>query len=410
MAEAQNKLGELFVDIGSSGLGKLVKGLNSLSASFLLTKKGAENFIKPIQSMNTNAMQSVIGYDKLNAVTGISITKLQELSKWAQLNNVDFGQFMGQVQGLQNQILQIQTGQGGKMNGLALLGIDPRSLDATKPLEALDKIRSRVMQLKDPAMASYALNMLGLSQDLIYAWRQGNEQLDKRLLLNERQMDNLRDQQGAWNSLKVTWTSAMEKFLSEQTWLNKLLKQCTEWLTQISTKALDMSKQKWFGEALEDVKFLGKELKLIWTFLEKIHDAIAAFGRFLGENMVDDSFLATASQLKGGPILRYKIYKEEQERQKKYIENYRQTLPKQTAANKVGAQPVIQSMGNPTIPKQIEEYNLPPLPATTNNSVNLQVTQNITAPDPTTAAQKSNEMLHEQINTQLAEYNNQWGI
>ena len=31
---AQNKLGELFIDFGSSGLGTLLKGLNSVSASF----------------------------------------------------------------------------------------------------------------------------------------------------------------------------------------------------------------------------------------------------------------------------------------------------------------------------------------------------------------------------------------
>jgi hypothetical protein len=41
---AQSKLGELFVDIGSSGLGTLVKGLNTLSTSFLVTKKIRNKF------------------------------------------------------------------------------------------------------------------------------------------------------------------------------------------------------------------------------------------------------------------------------------------------------------------------------------------------------------------------------
>ena len=40
---AQNKLGELFVDIGVGGLGKTLKALNSVSASFLLTARRCGN-------------------------------------------------------------------------------------------------------------------------------------------------------------------------------------------------------------------------------------------------------------------------------------------------------------------------------------------------------------------------------
>ena len=39
---ASHELGNLFVDIGSSGLGSLLKGLNSLSATFMLTKNAAQ--------------------------------------------------------------------------------------------------------------------------------------------------------------------------------------------------------------------------------------------------------------------------------------------------------------------------------------------------------------------------------
>lgn len=53
---AKNEAGQLFLDFGATGLGKLVKGLNSLSASFLLTKNGAEQALKPIISMSQNAV------------------------------------------------------------------------------------------------------------------------------------------------------------------------------------------------------------------------------------------------------------------------------------------------------------------------------------------------------------------
>ena len=52
---AKSEVGQLFLDFGATGLGKLVKGLNSLSASFLLAKNGAEQALKPIISMPQNA-------------------------------------------------------------------------------------------------------------------------------------------------------------------------------------------------------------------------------------------------------------------------------------------------------------------------------------------------------------------
>lgn len=426
MAEqAQNKLGELFVDIGQSGLGTLVKGLNTLSASFLLGKKGAQEFLKPITSLNKNAMNSVIGYDKLNAVTGISVTKLQELSKWAQLNNVDFGMVAGQIQNLQSKILQIQTGQGGQVNGLSLLGIDPRSLNANDPLKALDVIKQRVMSLQDPATAAYALDMLGLSRDLVYVWKQGNDQLDQRLLLSAQDMENLRTQQELWNSLKVSAASALEKILAKQTWLNDLLQKGTEWLNQLGVTATNLDKQPWFPELKDSLKWIWNILKSIVKALGWLHEGAGKLGSWLGGQQVNDDTLTQMSQLQGDPLTRYKIVKKAQKQQEDYINKAKKQAEKQ--ANKqvknvqqqpVLKQPTMQPMANPlnvsanpeistavltpTQKSSLGSFTLPAAP-NRNITVNTQVTQNITAPDPATAADMSGERIKEQQN-QLLEY------
>lgn len=414
MAEqAQNKLGELFVDIGSTGIGKLVKGLNSISASFLLGKKGAEEFLKPISNINKTALNTVIGYDKLNAVTGLPVSTLQQLDKWTKLNNVDFGQFMGQIQTLQQKIIQIQAGQGGNINGLALLGIDPRSLDFRNPLQALDVIRKKVQQLNDPATAAYALQMLGLSQDLLYIWQQGNRALDKRLLLNEQEMEQARVQKGLWNSLQVTWDTALQKILLKQTWLNDLLKNCTEWLNRVSVTAISLDKTEWFPDLIEALEWIWDILKKIVGALGKLHEAAGAFGRWFGDQMIDTSMLAMGSQLKGGPILRYKIIKEERERQDQYIKKLREQMPEKTKSKTGGTsiskggykiQPIVNPVNN-----DLSSFDLPPvpiMPASNHNNVNLNVTQNITTPDPYTAADKSIEYLKQQNINQILELQN----
>ena len=98
---ASHELGNLFVDIGSSGLGTLLKGLNSLSATFMLTKNAAQQFTKPIMDMSKNAGQGLVGLQKINAVTGLTIEQLQELQLWAKANSVDFGNYISQISNFQ---------------------------------------------------------------------------------------------------------------------------------------------------------------------------------------------------------------------------------------------------------------------------------------------------------------------
>lgn len=214
-------IGELFVEFGSTGLGELLKGLNGIKAQFLLSKAAAEQFTKPLINMSKNAAGGVTALTKLNAVTGMSIRQLQELQVWTKLNNVSFGEMMGQIEGLQNNLLEIAMGRGN-VRGFALLGLDPRQMDYRKPLEAFTKIRERVQQL-DEATGALALKELGFSQDLLYAFKQQNNAFDERLLLNEKETQSLTEQQAAWNRLSATWQVTQDKFIAQQKWIIDLL-------------------------------------------------------------------------------------------------------------------------------------------------------------------------------------------
>lgn len=220
---AQNTLGQLFVQLGFKGLPNMMKGLNGLSVQFLLTKNAAQQAIKPILNMSQNAANSVTGWEKLHAVTGIAVKDIQDLSRFAKLNNIEFSSFFGQIQNVQQKLVQMRlTGRTEGLEGFTLLGLNPRNFDYKKPMEMLEAIKKRVQQV-DEATGAGALRLLGLNEQLLYVWKQQNTNYDERLNLNNEEINNLKEQQSAWNSLKVTWEAAQQKFISNQSWINWLL-------------------------------------------------------------------------------------------------------------------------------------------------------------------------------------------
>lgn len=221
---ASHELGNLFVDIGSSGLGTLLKGLNSLSATFMLTKNAAQQFTKPIMDMSKNAGQGLVGLQKINAVTGLTIEQLQELQLWAKANSVDFGNYISQISNFQQNLLDIAFGRGN-VSGLTILGLNPHDMDYRKPIEALEKIKKRVLEV-DEATGAWALKELGLNAELLYQWKRKEVQINKNLILNKQEQQSISDQNDAWQKLGATWEAATTKLIAKlpiiATWLNKI--------------------------------------------------------------------------------------------------------------------------------------------------------------------------------------------
>lgn len=399
---AQNKLGELFVEFGAKGLPSLLKGLNSLSASFLLNKNAATEAVKPITDLSKKAAANITSFDKFNAVTGLSIKQLQQLDIWAKLNNIDFGEFIGQIQGLQQNLLNIKMGTGGNIKGFALLGLDPREMSYKKPLEALELIRKRVQQV-DEVQGNYALQQLGLSEQLLYAWKQQNNEIDKRLLLSDKEIEQLKAQQTGWNKLNVTVSNAQQKFISDLSSLSIGLENLATSLVWLAT----------VGKVLNQV-FLGIDSGLAWA------------GRTFGE--WKESTFNGKSQLK-----KREMTKEQQE-------IYEQKLKESGSIYKgfdiidrsidslssliisgAGLKNSFENVGtNINTPPWDKNVNInpanisPPLPNMSNGNVtNITVTvdnkQNITTSDPIEAGRQAERGLNSTIqNTLTQQY--QYGL
>lgn len=420
-----NKLGELFVEFGAKGAPSLLKTLNSISASFLLTKNAATQALKPITELSKQSAAKITGFDKFNAITGLTIKQLQQLDMWTKLNNVDFHAFMGQIHGLQQNLLDIQTGKGGNINGFALLGLDPRSMSYKKPLEALEQIRKRVQQV-DEATGVYALRQLGLSEQLLYAWRQENNQIDKRLLLNDKEIASLKEQQKSWNILGVTISNTFQKAIAGATNLKGVLKDLTTFV-------------RWVGNTFS---FLLLTVNGLWGLKEKV---IGAAGENFGESLAQEHY--ESLERNGKSVVKNKRENMTPEQQKRYDEAMarsdllKEETPEQIEARKrqnianaamdglqevlndykelfkVAAPPQnysnmvdnISPMGgmSPGLPT-------PPPPVTnesyTTNIINVDNKQYITTPDTTEAARLSNHGIGSTVQEAVFNRQNQFGI
>lgn len=400
--QAQQGIGELFVEFGAKGLPSLLKGLNSLSASFLLNKNAATEAVKPITDLSKKAAANITSFDKFNAITGLSIRQLQQLDTWAKLNNTDFGDFIGQIQGLQQNLLNIRMGTGGNIKGFALLGLDPREMSYKKPLEALELIRERVQQV-DEVQGNYALQQLALSEQLLYAWKQQNNEIDKRLLLSDKEIENLKAQQTGWNKLNVTVTNAQQKFISDLSALSIGLENLAESLVFLAN----------LGQVFNQV-FLG------------IDRNIASFGRTFGE--WKESTFNGKSQLKKRKMTteQQQIYEQKLKESGSIYKGFDiKERSIDSLANLIitgaGLKSSIENIGtNINTPPWEKNVNInpanisPPLPNMSNGNVtNITVTvdnkQNITTSDPIEAARLSNQGIGSTVQ-QAFNAQNQFGL
>lgn len=209
-AQAQNKLGELFVDIGVGGLGKTLKALNSVSASFLLTKNAATQAVTPLLNMTKEGASLATALSKVSAETGLAQTKLLALKRFSDLNNVSFETLAGTIEGLQQKILGAKMGTDmAAVNAFQLLELDPTKLSEKDPIKAFDEIKARVQTLS-PEVQTMALNLLGMNKELTYVYKQLNGSLEDNLnniqntyKTSDEQLRNLEQQQKKFNEIKV---------------------------------------------------------------------------------------------------------------------------------------------------------------------------------------------------------------
>lgn len=203
---AQNKLGELFVDIGVGGVGKTLKSLNSISASFLLTKNAAMQAVKPFINIGKEAMNSAVGIGKMAAALGTTTINAQKLQYY--LNKYDSEGLEGSVASLQNIFTKLKAGYGG-LDGQMAMSMGQLGLDWQKYSGSFEDTLQFIQDVKDRFQQGgfseneklMHLQNLGL-QEWKYLFEKKDFDINESLRISDETFKNLQETSESINELK----------------------------------------------------------------------------------------------------------------------------------------------------------------------------------------------------------------
>lgn len=215
---AQNKLGELFVDIGVGGAGKTIKTLNSISASFLMTKNAAVQLAKPIINVGKQAMNSAVDIGKLGASFGTTLLEAQKFTYYLKEHNLSTG-LLNNISGIQDKLTRAKLGYGS-LDGQMLMSMNRLGLDWMKydgsTQSMLQYVKDVQTALAQSGMSIQEQKMhlqnLGLSDsDWLYAFQRGDFDLSKATGISDEYIQSLIDTQEAFNKLGNTFDAFKKK-------------------------------------------------------------------------------------------------------------------------------------------------------------------------------------------------------
>lgn len=175
---AQNKLGELFVEVGTKGLPSLLKNLNSISASFLLGKNAATQFADTLTKPFKEAGNTAVGIGKMANALGATNREYQKLATYVKSKNVSEG-ILGDVERFNDIFTKLHAGQGGLPEGVvgefANLGLSPKDYlgDYESTVKLLNDIRDRTNGLTKQER-NLAFSNLGMSSEWGYLFDRGD--------------------------------------------------------------------------------------------------------------------------------------------------------------------------------------------------------------------------------------------
>lgn len=276
---AQNKLGQLYVDLGLNGLGGMLNGLNKVSAQFLLTKNAAQQFIRPIVSTIDSAGKSAIEFKKLSIALGTTEENIMSMHYWLKQHGMsDFilsdmekitKSYAAFYQGIQN--LPDTFVQGLQKIGLNALNYTD-SFESM--LQLIEDVRQNIQNLP-AAEQRNILSMLGLSEDFLYAFEKLKTSSFKDMpnILSKEDVDNAIKAEEAMLKLRIDVEQKLMKVIADNVPLIvdaiQMFTQAVDFLFKGAGgfarkwKQLDENNKKWSRGEITYEEMLDKNLRVI---------------------------------------------------------------------------------------------------------------------------------------------------
>lgn len=228
---AKNEMGKLFVDIGVGGVGKALKSLNSVSASFLLGKNAAMQFAQTISQPFKEAGKGAIEIGKMSNALATTSLEFQKLSMYLKNHGLSDA-LLGDVSKLQQTFYDLSQGftnlSGSMAVGLAQAGLNAQDYkgtfqDTMRMLDDLQKATANMSLEK----RNQILSQIGISSDWGYLWDQGGRAGDY-LTIPDADVKKLQSMQEAINKAQQSLETLMQTYLAK---MAPAIEKIANWIT-----------------------------------------------------------------------------------------------------------------------------------------------------------------------------------
>lgn len=192
------KIGELFVQLGFKGddakLRDFISGMGELNITSVLAGLGVAGAALEVVNFTAKLAGAAQEIRNFHVQTGQSEKDLQQWGALAERAGVKADVIASSVRALQSAVTAIKFG-GGNIAPFQMLGIDPRGKDM---FELMKEIGGVVDNL-DPAVARFALSMMGLDESMISVFRTMRELSPEDMpFIKSEQIDMLTEARRAW--------------------------------------------------------------------------------------------------------------------------------------------------------------------------------------------------------------------
>lgn len=214
----KNGLGELFVDIGVHGLGKTLKGLNSVAATFLLGKNAAMQFAKTMTEPFKQAGNAAVGIGKMSNALATSSIEFQKLAMYLKKYNLS-EELLGDISKLEQTFYDLSQGftnlEGSLAVGLAQAGLNAKDYkgtfeDTMKLIDDLQRATANMSKEK----RNQILRQIGLGTDWGYLWDKGGRASDYYTISDDaikRNQELAEAMAGLKNTMDNLWQETLSK-------------------------------------------------------------------------------------------------------------------------------------------------------------------------------------------------------
>ena len=174
------KIGDFFVSLGVKADTKVLTEFGQRTRSAFSNVMGLKTAVVAAGAsfayFANETFKSVQALENFNRATGLSINKLQQFQRVANLSGtgLDGSQVASQIQALQQNLTDLKFG-GGNTQAFRLLGIDVSGKDS---FQVLEDMRQAIKGLSD-AEATNIIGKAGFSPEMLQILRMSNKEFEK---------------------------------------------------------------------------------------------------------------------------------------------------------------------------------------------------------------------------------------